>query len=111
MTPEVALTVVSAYCESRVPDDLRDELRYECSSRGGGITISEHRPPWNPELGSDWTELKVAQLRYDASEGTWSLYGRLSSDRWFQYDDVAPAPTVVPLLEELTADPTGIFWG
>ena len=53
----------------------------------------------------------MAQLRFDPSERTWSLYCRDRNERWFVYDEVGPAPTVDPLLNEIGEDPTGIFWG
>jgi Protein of unknown function (DUF3024) len=111
MLPEAALSLVEAFCETRVPDRVRDEVRLECSRRGNRITISERRPPWRVDLGPEWTELKVAQLRYDPSERTWSLHCRDHSERWFVYDGIGPAPSVVPLLTEVDKDPTGIFWG
>ena len=76
MTPEAALPLVETFCEMRNPATLRDEVRLECSRRGDSITISERRPPWRVDLGPEWTELKIAQLRYDPAERTWSLYCR-----------------------------------
>jgi Protein of unknown function (DUF3024) len=78
---------------------------------GNSVTISERRPPWRVDLGSEWTDLKVAQLRYDPSERTWSLYCRDRHERWFLYDGIQPATNIVPLLTEIDEDPTGIFWG
>jgi hypothetical protein len=63
------------------------------------------------DLGPEWTELKVTQLRYDPSERIWSLYCRDHHERWFLYDGIEPAPSVVPLLPEVDEDPTGIFCG
>lgn len=111
MTPETALSVAQRFCENRVRDHVRDKVRLECSRRGNSITISERRPPWRVALGPEWTEFKVAQLRYDPAEGIWSLYCRDRHERWFLYDDVGPALSVVPLLAEVAEDPTGIFWG
>ena len=56
----------------------------------------------------DRTDLKVAQLRYDPSERTWSLYCRNRHGRWFLYDGIQPATSIVPLLTEIDEDPTGI---
>ena len=92
--------------------EYHDEVRVECERRGNAITIVERHPPWNPDLvGSDWSRLKVAQLRYDAGTSRWSLYWRDSNKSWSLYDDVEPSTTVDPLLAEVEADPTGIFWG
>jgi len=107
-----ALSAVETFCESRVPIELRGEIRLECSRRGNSITITERRPPWNPELmGTDWTAIKVAQLRYDPSSRQWSLYCRDHNERWWPYDDADSAASIDPLLAEIDADPTGIFWG
>lgn len=111
MTPEAALVVVESFCETRVPEHVREEVRLECSRRGNSITISERRPPWRVDLGPEWTDFKVAQLRYDASDRTWALYCRDRNERWFRHDGVEPAPSVAPLLAEVDEDPTGIFWG
>lgn len=109
---EVALSAVEVFCESRVPPELHDEVRLECSRRGNAITIFDRRAPWNPELmGPEWTRMKVAQLRYDRSSSRWSLYCCDRNERWWPYDDITPSASVDPLLAEIDADPTGIFWG
>ena len=95
----------------RVPPDARNEVRLEHSVRGNAITIVERRPPWHPGLGPEWTSMKIAQLRYDAGSGAWSLYCCDRNERWFLYDDVEPSRELTPLLAEIDAHPTGIFWG
>lgn len=103
---------MEVFCDSRVPPELRDGLRLKCARRGNFIAIAEHRPPSNPELmGNEWTSTKVAQLRYDASDGEWSPYCCDRNGRWWLYDDIGPRPSVDPLLAEIDADPAGIFWG
>lgn len=109
--PDHALRQVEEYCASRVSEDLRDQVRVECSGRGRAITIVERRPPWNPDFGSEWTEVKVAQLRYDAGSAAWSLFRSDANGRWHGYDGLGPTREVAPLLSEIDADPTGIFWG
>jgi Protein of unknown function (DUF3024) len=106
-----AMSAVEAYCESRVPEDLRDEMRIECARGGKSITILEARPPWNPDFSSEWSSVKVAQLRYEEKAGTWTLYCSDRNGRWHRFDLAAPTKTVEPLLGMIEADPTGIFWG
>ena len=110
-SPEEALSAVDLYCESRTPQELRDEIKLECSRRGNSISIVERRPPWKPEYGPEWTSMLIAQLRFDPKSARWSLHWRDSSDRWHRYEDVPPSETVDPLLAEIDADPTAIFWG
>jgi hypothetical protein len=118
-----ALAEATRFCEQRTPADLRDQLRLECSARGSAITIVERRAPWNPALGTDWSTLAIAQLRRDArgawslhwrggdARGAWSLHWRGGDARWHLYEEVQPSRDVRPLLAEIDADPTGIFWG
>jgi hypothetical protein len=106
------LAAVETFCESRVPDDLRDEIRVECSRRGKSITIVERRPPWKAEPANlEWTSSRIAQLRYDDASSAWTLYCPDASGRWWLYDRVAPSSSIDPLLAEIDEDPTGIFWG
>lgn len=109
---EAALSAVEVFCDSRIPEEHRDELRLECSRRGNSITLVERRPPWNPELmGTEWTSMKVAQIRYDPLSESWTLYCCDRNERWWPYDEIGPSTSVDPLLAEIDTDPTGIFWG
>ena len=106
-----ATLVVAAYCESKVSEHLRGEVRIECNRRGRTISIVDRRPPWNPEFGPEWSTTKVAQLRFDESARTWTLHWPDRNGRWHRYDQLPPRRTVSSLLAEIDADPTGIFWG
>jgi len=84
------------------------------SSAVGGVSRSRSSnggPPWNPDFGSEWSSVKVAQLRYEEAAGAWTLYCSDSNGRWHRFDQAAPTKTVEPLLGMIEADPTGILWG
>jgi DUF3024 family protein len=106
-----ALRTVEAFCEERVPADLSDELRLECSQRGNDITIVERRPPWRPDIGPEWTTSSVARLRYHPDSRKWSLRAPLSNGRWFDYEGGDHYADIRVLLAMIDADRTGIFWG
>jgi Protein of unknown function (DUF3024) len=109
---DAAVMATQAFCASRIPDVLGDQIRLDVSRRGRSITIHEARPPWDPDrMGPEWTTVRVAQLRYDASSKTWALYCSDSGGRWWSYEEIEPTPSVDPLLAEIDRDPTGIFWG
>jgi hypothetical protein len=108
---EPAVRNVEQFCANRIPLEMRSQIRLEHAVRGNAITIIERRPPWSDLIGPEWTRMKIAQLRYDERDRTWTLYARDSSERWFLYIDIEPAPEVGPLLAEIDEDPTGIFWG
>ena len=109
---DIALRAVQGFCETRVPRHLRDQMRVEARRRGNSITIVERRPPWSPlRADQEWTTQRVAQLRYEASSGDWSLHCADRNGRWWPYHEIPPSRSIDPLLAEIDADPTGIFWG
>lgn len=102
---------VGAFCERRVPEHIRDQVRLELTVRGNAITIVERRPPWRAEFGPEWSSMKIARLRFDAGTRTWTLWWADRNGRWDRYWDVDATPDIDELLREIDEDPTGIFWG
>lgn len=105
-----AVRQLEGFCKSRVPEHARDEIRLAFVIRGS-ITLVERRAPWDPDYGTEWSRLKIAQLRYDADARAWSLYCRDRNERWFPYTEARAQRDLAPLLEVVDKDPTGIFWG
>jgi hypothetical protein len=108
---EAAVRQVEQFCDERLPEDAHSQMRLEVAVKGARITIVERCVPWDEELGGDWTSQSIAELRYDASAATWSLYWPRATGRWQRYEDVDAASDVRPLLAEVDADPDGVFWG
>lgn len=104
--PETDVAKIRKYCRARVPARLLPQVRIESAVRGNSVTIFECRLPWHPNL----TKVRVAQLRYSADTHHWSLYWADRNGRWHRYDDLDPGP-LGTALNEIEADPTGIFWG
>jgi hypothetical protein len=108
---EPAVTRIERFCQERVRPDARSEMRLEHSVRGNAITIVERRAPWSKRVGPEWTSMKIAQLRYDPSDRTWTLYCADRNERWWPYHFAEPSADVEALLGAIDEDPTGIFWG
>jgi hypothetical protein len=87
---DTAIRQVEQFCEERLPEDARAQMRLEVAVKGARITLVERHAPWNEELGGDWTIQAIAELRSE---------------------DVDAASDVGPLLAEIDADPEGVFWG
>lgn len=55
----------------------------------------------------------IARLRFHPGDGTWTLHQidptRPRGFRSFEWAE--PSPELEPLLEVITEDPTGVFWG
>jgi hypothetical protein len=107
--PETDLARIRKYCQAQVPAHLRDQVRIEATVRGNSVTIFDCRPLWNANL-TEWSKVRVVQLRYSASTHDWSLYWADRSGRWHRYDDLRPG-RIDQVLREIESDPTGIFWG
>lgn len=104
--------LLSRWCGDRLPAGVRPQVQISYTILEGVVTIVERRPPAFPPLGAAWTATPVAQLRRDDPvAGAWSLYE--PTDRgWRRYRrPLAQAVEPAPLLAEVDADPTGVFWG
>ena len=111
--PELDVARARRYVDdlnARVPDHVRDQIRYELDLAPGTLTIVECRPPWHEDAGSEWSRSPVARLSYTKARGEWSLQSLDQNGKYRTYPH-APAAVISELLEEITADPTGIFWG
>jgi Txe/YoeB family toxin of Txe-Axe toxin-antitoxin module len=100
---------LAAFYERRLPAELHDEIRLLHTVRGNSVTLIEARPPFRGP--AEWSQLRVAQFRYDAGSGTWTLHYADRNGRWHQYWDMEPSKKLDDLIREVDQDPTGIFWG
>lgn len=98
---------LAAWCEARVPEHIRPQLRYEFGIRAHMATISEARPMWDASVGE--IASPCAQIRYE--DGRYRLYCRDRNRRWHVYTPVEPSDDLDVLLSALDEDPTGIFFG
>jgi hypothetical protein len=61
--PELDVVRVRRWCEQRVPEHVRHQVRVECEVAARHLTIVECRPAWRADLGPEWTSNPVAHLR------------------------------------------------
>ncbi|MCP4604864.1 MAG: DUF3024 domain-containing protein [Proteobacteria bacterium] len=97
------------YCENRVPEHVRDQIKIIYKIRGDKVTLYESRPFFRDP--SKWTETTVAQFRFDKKDNTWSLYCADRNSKWHFYDYTDPTPDLDEMLAAVDEDVTGIFWG
>lgn len=109
--PELDMARVRRWCQQRVPEHARSQVKVECDVAPRQLTIVECRPPWRQDTGAEWTRFPIARLRYTKATRQWSLYWRDRHLRFHLYDRMMPSPRIDDLLREIDRDPTGIFWG
>ena len=104
--------LLGTFCETKIPERVRDEIRLEFEVDGQAVTLVECRPPF--QLRSDdeeWTRFAIARFRFTNTTGLWTLYWRDRDERWRIYPKLKPRRSLDVLLAEVDRDPTGIFWG
>ena len=101
--------LLQEYCDARVPPEIRAELEVKFRFDGNSLILFERRPAFNRP--GDFVEPVVAKFRYYVERQEWVLYWRDRNQRWHRYERIPPSPAFDDLLEEVDADPTGIFWG
>jgi len=101
--------LMQRYCESRIPVEVQDKIRLSYTIRGDHITLIESRPFWKDE--NRWIDTKIAQIRFENVDKTFTLYCADRNDKWHLYDYIDPTTDLEEVLAQIDADPTGIFWG
>ena len=100
---------VGGFCTRKFPAEYRDQFRLHYTLRGNSVTLVETRSAWRRP--GEWTEMKLAQFRFDPEAQKWSLYWRDSGERWHRCEDLPPVLELGALVQEVDEDPTGVFWG
>jgi len=100
---------LSQFCLDRILPHIRNEIRLIFMIKGNSVTLIEERPYYLD--CSRWTQSPVAQFRYEPESQKWNLHCRDRNGRWHKYDRFDPSKNFEALLREVSADPTGIFWG
>lgn len=92
-------------CEQRT---LPDQVVLQLDIRGNRVVLTESRPLFiDPSV---WNEIKIAQFEYSPDPGTWTLYWYDRKNRRQPYPTGRNRDTLEKLVQEVSSDPTGIFW-
>lgn len=97
------------YCVGLIPKHVQDQIRIGYVAKGMAITLFEQRPGWKDK--TIWTKSDIARIRYSKTDGEWTLYFKGRNEKWHVYDPLPPTTDFGLVLQEIKADPTGIFWG
>lgn len=101
--------LLTAYCAKRVPAAVRSNMRVGYRVDEKAVILYEERPAFRPP--HDWQQMLVAKFRYVGTQREWRLYCQHRDLRWHAYQARPASSSFAELLDEVDADPTGIFWG
>jgi hypothetical protein len=101
--------IVGGFCQEKIPDHLRSQIKVYYEVRGHDVKIIETRPHY---IKSDeWMETPIARLKYDPDTLEWQLYWMRASMKWEKYAWLKPTKRLQSLVDEIAHDPHGAFWG
>jgi len=109
LTKNLIETKLARYCERRIPEHARSQVRIAFKLRGNVVTLFEERPLFGDP--SKWSSVTVAQFRFDPADNKWTLYCADRNSNWHKYEGMESQRDLDQLLGEVDRDPTGIFWG
>ena len=101
--------LVGGFCEQRISDHLRSQIKVFYEVRGYDVKIIETRPHYIKS--NEWTETPIARLKYDPSTYGWQLYWMRASGRWQRYAELKTTNRLQSLIDEIEKDPYCVFWG
>ena len=94
-----------------LPEQAREQVRYELEVADRHLTLVECRAPWRAGPGEEWTRFPIVRFHYVKARQEWSTYWRDRNLKFHRYDPLPPTPALDDLLVAVDADQSGIFWG
>ena len=108
--PDLDLEKMRRYAASKTSARLVKYMKIDVEVRGFAVTLYEARALWTPEIGPEWTRIKIARLTFHATRQHWALSWSDRNGTWHRYDRIQPGG-IDAMLQEIDDDPTYIFWG
>jgi Txe/YoeB family toxin of Txe-Axe toxin-antitoxin module len=101
--------IVGEYCDGKIPEHIRNQIRLFYKIRGNNVSIIESRPHFIKK--DEWTESPIARMRFDSESMNWQLFWRRANGRWQKYTHFKPTKSLQALIDEIEKDPWYVFWG
>ncbi|MBT1071046.1 DUF3024 domain-containing protein [Pelotalea chapellei] len=101
-------TLLKRLCSHRITLYKGENVELKYAVSGNKVTLVESRPFFvDPGV---WNHIKVAQFEFSPTACTWTLYWYDRKNRRQPYPTGRNRDVLEKLVDEVTKDPTGIFW-
>ena len=101
--------IVGGFCQERIPDHQRTQVKLFYEVRGFEVKIIESRPS-SPNRHI-WIETPISRLQYNPDTYEWQLYWLSGSGKWQKYKGIEPTNSLRAVVDEIAIDPFLLFWG
>ncbi|MGE4542989.1 MAG: DUF3024 domain-containing protein [Pedobacter sp.] len=98
-----------SFCDRRVPERLREQIRVEFRVRDDAVELFESRPLYNDP--STWVSTRIARFKKTSRNGSWIVYWADRNAQWKRYEPCVPHRDIEALLQVVEEDAIGTFWG
>ncbi len=105
-----ALKLVYEFCRARYPDDMWTDYHLYCQMRLNTMTFFKRYASQDQRLGK-WKRTPLAQFHFGSERDLWTLSYADIDRRWRRYDGTSQSSDLMVLLDEVSRDPNGIFFG
>ena len=92
--------LVGAFCQNRVSERARTQLRYSYRVKGQDVILAE-----------EWLTLDFAKAKYVISRKLWKLYWMRASGKWELYKPSGEHDWLEGVIETIENDQYGCFFG
>jgi len=101
--------LVGEFCQRRIPNHVKDQIRLSYTIGNHQIVISEERSI--RDGSSEWIVLEIAKLRYVRARDEWQLYWKRANGKWWPYEPQTGSRTLAALIKEIDLDSNGCCFG
>lgn len=101
--------IVGDFCNSRIPAEVRHQLRLEYTIKGHDVEIFEVRPLWN--IPGEELQTPIAKIKYVRTAEEWRLYWMRSDLRWHSYTPYSSSRSLEKMVRVIDEDELCCFFG
>lgn len=98
------------FCRARYPDDMWTDRHLYCQMMLNTMTLFKRYASQDQPHGKQ-KRTPLAQFHCDSERDLWTLNYADIDRRWRRYDGTSRSSDLMVLLDEVSRDPHGIFFG